>query len=380
MPTVYINGRFLTQRLTGVQRYAHETLRALDTLVTELGAGTPSFTVLAPEGAALPTLQTIRVAHAGRLRGNAWEQLDLPRIVGNSLLLSFGPTGPLAKRFQIVTIHDAAVHVVPEAYSPAFRAWYRLLLPVLARRAPRIMTVSKFAADEVVRYFGADSSRTHVSGEGYEHVLARPADERILAEHGLRRGRYVLAVSSLTPHKNFGLVARALGLLPDRTFEVAVAGTINPAVFSDTDPYALQTLKLLGYVSDQALRALYENAAAFVYPSLYEGFGIPPLEAMALGCPVLASRAAAIPETCGDAALYFSPDDPGELAALLTRVTSDPSLRARLVAAGHARLSAHGWRGSARAHLSVLHDLLGLAPLPPDRDAACVPAAEMSST
>src|SRR4051812_40220778 len=111
MASVFINGRFLTQRTTGVQRYAQQTLLALDDLVSESSVSCPSFTVLAPRGTATPSLRTIRFREVGPLRGNAWEQLTLPIAARGGLLLSFAPTGPIVKARQLVTIHDAAVRV-----------------------------------------------------------------------------------------------------------------------------------------------------------------------------------------------------------------------------------------------------------------------------
>lgn len=356
--TVFINGRFLGQRLTGVQRYAHETLRALDGLVArgDAGAGV-DFEVLAPPGVAPPELRAIGFRNVGKLRGNAWEQLSLPRAAKAGLLLSFGPTGPLVKSSQIVTIHDAAVHVVPQAFSWRFRAWYKVLLPVLVRRSVRVMTVSHFSRGEVARYFKADARSMRVSGEGWQHVLRIPSDPSVLSRHGLTNRRYVLVVGSLSPHKNLEVVARAAARLTGAPLHVVVAGAVNERVFGRSTPPG-SVLKLLGYVSEGELRALYEHAAAFVHPSLYEGFGLPPLEAMALNCPVIASNAAAIPETCGDAALYFEPQRAEQLAQLIERVVSEPQLREALVERAKAQLARHGWEGAAARQLAVVREAL----------------------
>ena len=356
--TVYINGRFLSQRLTGVQRYAHETLRALDALVASgVGEVDYRFEVLAPPNALDPTLGSIRFRRVGRLSGNAWEQLVLPWETRGALLLSFGPTGPLVKRYQVVTVHDASVCAVPDAFSFLFRTWYRLLLPRLVRRSPLTLTVSRFSQRELTRHFGADATRVRVSGEGFEHVLRVPADPSVREAHGLRPGHYVLAVGSMTPHKNFAVVARAAARLVGTPLDVAVAGAVDARVFGRHVQAESSRMKLLGYVTDAQLRALYEGAAAFVYPSLYEGFGIPPLEAMALGCPVIASNAAAIPEACGDAPLYFAPHDDAALARLMQQVVERKDERDALVARGRAQLARHGWAGSARCQLAVVDEV-----------------------
>jgi glycosyltransferase involved in cell wall biosynthesis len=360
MKKVYVNGRFLTQRVTGVQRYALETLRAMDALLSNgSGPGDLDVELLAPPGTVFPRLATIRSRSVGRLRGHAWEQLSLPATVGSDWLLSFGPTGPLLKRDQIVTIHDAGVCAVPEAYSWKFRTFQRLLLPLLVRRNRYLMTVSEFSKGELIRWFGARPESTRVSGEGWQHLHAEAADTSVLAQHGLEAGRYVLAVSSVTPHKNFQVVARALHLLKRRDVQIAVVGSMNRDIFGDFDDSRLQGLTFLGRVNDAQLRALYEGAAVFVHPSLYEGFGIPPLEAMALGCTVIVSDAAALPEVCGEAALYFSPHDASGLAASIELALSQPALRDALREKARIQLAKHSWMAAAANHLRLLQEAQG---------------------
>lgn len=341
-----------------MQRYALETLYALDSLLAS-GEVSPSFefVVLAPHGTPAPALKRIRFETVGPLTGHAWEQITLPLATRGKLLLSFGPTGPFLKKDQIVTIHDLAVFAVPTSFSPAFRILYRMLLPALMRRALRVMTVSNFSKLELLRCFGAAAMQVRVSGEGWQHVLRTRSAPETLRQFGLEPQRYVLAVASLAPHKNLEILAQALRQARLRGVQVVIAGGADSSVFGATD-LGDQSLRLLGHVSDQQLRTLYENAAAFVFPSLYEGFGLPPLEAMALGCPVIVSRAAAIPETCGDAALYFTPNNQRELAELMERIVSDPETRAELARKARAHLQLHSWNSAARAHLEVLTELL----------------------
>lgn len=355
-PTVFINGRFLAQRVTGVQRFAAEILRALDDLLvsaTDWKQG--SVVVLAPKGARPVRLRAIGFHQIGSVSGHAWEQCVLPLATGRSPLLSFGPTGPLAKRAQVVTIHDAAVHAVPAAYGTAFRTWYKVLLPIIVRRSPRVMTVSEFARGELVRYFGADEGKIRVTGEGWQHMDRLASDDRILARNGLRRGRYFLAVSSSTASKNFAVIARALPMLPADVV-VAVAGATDPRLFAASGVPVHPGMVPLGYVRDEELRALYENATAFVFPSLYEGFGLPPIEAMALGCPVICSNAASIPEVCGAAPLYFEPSDAAALAALMRQLVSEPGLRESMIGRGRERLSAHSWKSAAATYLALIRE------------------------
>lgn len=352
---VYINGRFLTQKVTGVQRYAREVLSALDEVVL---ASPPSFEleVLAPPGTVAPPLRALRFRSAGPFRGNVWEQLTLPVLARGGLLWSFTPTGPLVTARQVVTLHDAAVRAIPEAYTATFRAWYRLLFTVLVARVPHVLTVSNFSRDEIVRRFRCDSSKLHVMLEGWQHIRRVAADESVLARHGLRPGRYVLAVSSLTPNKNFKLIAEAVRSLGDVDFDVAIAGSLDDKIFGAGGAPAAPFVKYLGYVSDAELRALYENAGVFVYPSLYEGFGIPAIEAMASGCPVIASNSASLPEVCGDGARYVSPRDADGLARAIDELMHDEVERRRLAERGRDVAGRYSWEAAARLNLAVMTD------------------------
>ncbi len=360
-PEVFINGRFLGQRVTGVQRYARETLHALDELLAaQRGAGL-RWTVLVPRGTPLPQLRHLRVEPLGRLQGHWWEQLELPWRVGGQLLFSFGFTGPLLKRHQIITVHDAAVVRMPQTFTRGFRHGYQRLVRTIAARAPRTMTVSRFSAAEAVACFAAPAERVRVTTEGWQHLLRVDADASVLDQHGLRGQPFALAVSSPTPNKNFAAITRALALLGAEAPRCVVVGAADAAVFqgSAAGDAASARLVRVGYVSDAQLKALYAHAHCFVFPSFYEGFGIPPLEAMASGCPVIASTAPAVVEVCGDAALYFDPARPGELADRLRELFTDAALRERLCAAGRQRLERYSWQAAAALNLAAIREVAG---------------------
>lgn len=353
--TVYINGRFLSQRITGVQRYAWETLNALDLLVSVECPDDLRFIVLAPPSTKPPTLRKIGFNIVGPLCGHAWEQITLPLATSGGILFNLGATGPLVKRNQLVTIHDASVFAVPYSFNWMFRTWYRAQLRVFAEILPLIITVSEFSKTEIQRYCRIDASRIRIVDEGFQHVTRNKSDVRVLQANRLTPGRFVLAVSNRSPHKNFEAISKALRVLGPVDFDVAIAGGHSPKVFEDAT-VSHSRIKLLGHVSDSELRALYENAALFVFPSLYEGFGIPPLEAMALGCPVIASNAASMPEVCGDAAIYVHPDDTGALATAIRRLMDDPEERQRMRIRGRAQAAKHSWDNAARLNLDVIRE------------------------
>jgi glycosyltransferase involved in cell wall biosynthesis len=339
-----VNGRFLQRPVTGVERFAVETLTALDRLMAAGKLPRLSLLLAVPPGTQPKvSFQHIPIAHTGTHQGHLWEQLDLPRFCGGRRLLSLCNTGPMFKRNQAVVIHDAAVFSVPQAFSRSFRWAYKVIYTALALRGAQILTVSEFSRKDLVHHLPLDAKKIAVLPESAEHVLRQSPDPGVLRRAGLDQRPYLLAVSSMAPHKNFRLVLDALAMLEDAPFDVAIAGGGNAKVFGEGGRPESDRIKWLGYVSDSELRALYENAMCFVFPSVYEGFGIPPLEAMQSGCPVLAARAASIPEVCGDAALYFDPASPAALADLLKRVASDPALRDDLRRKGLARAGTFTW-------------------------------------
>lgn len=352
---VIFNGRFLTQVQTGVQRYAVETLKALDALLDAQPASRAALRccLAVPEGAPELPLQHIerRVVRGGQ--GHLWEQAALAWHARGSYLVNFNYSAPLLKRHQLVTVHDATVRAMPEAFTPAFRWVHNVLVGVLGRTARDLMTVSEFSRHELRSRFGLQRPDILVGREGGSHAVLAADDVAVLERHGLESGRFILGVGSVKPNKNFQLLGQAMQLLGDYPMPVAVAGARDIGIFQGQDA-PQDAFRFLGFVPDADLAALYRHAAWFVFPSLYEGFGLPAVEAMANGCPVLAARAASIPEVCGDAALYFDPHEPQDLAALLQRVLNDDNLRAQLQQAGRARLAVHTWEANASLLLDRL--------------------------
>lgn len=352
---VYINGRFFSQRVTGVQRYARETLFAMDTALSADPKPLERWTLLVPPGADEPQLRAIRVARVGRLQGHAWEQIDLPWHARDGFLLNFGPTGPLVKRRQGVTVHDAATARIPQAFTWKFRTGYRMLVNSAVRRASLIVAVSEFGASEIASCFGGEPEKIRVSTEGWQHLDRVEEDREILARHGLNGAPFVLAVSSPTPNKNVVAVVEAIRLLGDSGLRFVLAGEADPRVFPAMKDCPDSVTKV-GYVTDAELKALYAAAACFVFPSLYEGFGLPPLEAMACGTPVVASTARAVKEVCGDAARYFEPRRPEQLAALLKEVMGSSEVREKMAEEGHRRALQYSWLEGAKRNIAFVRE------------------------
>ncbi len=356
--TLYVNGRFLSQPRTGVQRYATELVRQWDQMLGDgdLEAGRDEIVVLTPPGAdEKHALENIRVQVVGRLGGNLWEQIDLPRFAAGHRLFNPCNIAPWIRRgSQIVTIHDASVFAVPEAYSLLFRLKHRVLYRRFAETATCIITVSEFSKRELVRWCHIPADRISVIYSGCEHILAQPADYGIFERLHVGSRPYILAVGSNSAHKNLAAVLQLPDLLKEAGLDLLIAGGTYGRVFQQTRYETHSNVRWLGFVTDAGLRALYERAAVFAYPSFYEGFGFPALEAMACSCPVILSNAASLPEIGGTAALYCDPADPRTLASAVRVVIADTEKRRDLVARGLERAREFNWRRSARLTWAAL--------------------------
>ena len=365
MRTFYINGKFTAQRTTGVQRVATRLVQALD---AQLPAGANHWVLLCPPGIEALPLARVEVRQVGPagLPLHLWEQIVLPLAARSGWLLNLAGAAPYFARRQVCLLHDAAVFDHPEAYARAFVAWYRLLFRRLARSAAKLLTVSAFSRARLALRLGLDPARIAVVPNGCDHLEAVAPDESVLARHGLTRCRFLLAVASANPTKNLAALVAAFARLPaDPALRLVIVGGHNPRVFAAATAADPPGVVRTGPVADAALKALYGHATALVFPSLYEGFGLPPLEAMACGCPVAAARAAAIPEVCGDAALYFDPHSVSAITAALQRLVADAPLREQLRAAGLARAGLYRWSTAAaalRAELSAVCAATATAP------------------
>ncbi len=348
-----INGRFLAQPVTGVQRYGREIVAALDKLALERRY---NIELLVPAdvdpGLSLSSIRTIRVASGS---GHRWEQTCLPR--HGTPLLSLCNSAPLMARNRVVCLHDTNVYDVPGSYKIGFRAFYKTIHPLIARSAEVVTTVSHYSAAQLVRHLKIRRDRIVVIPNGHEHAL-RWQPESPTTCCTLRP--YVLMVGSLAKHKN---MARVLGLasaLDAKGIDVKVVG-VSGTTFADQRQTVADNVTFLGKVADDCLATLLKDALCLAFPSLNEGFGIPLLEAMAWNCPIIASRASSLPEVAGDAGLLADPTSDEEWLQHITQLHAQPALRDELRRRGRARLKAFSWRESARRYL----ELMTLGPLEP---------------
>ena len=260
----------------------------------------------------MPRYTNLRARTVGRTCGTIWEQLELPRYCNGQVLFTLSGGAPILHSRNVVTIHDAAVVASPTGYSSAYRVWHGNLCRRMARQAEHIFTVSNFSKSEIVKWYRAAPEKISVTYLGSDHFSSLAADPSALERFGIS-GEFVLAASVHNPNKNFDRVVQAICHHNKSGIPLVIAGGRDCRVYRES-MRSLDGVRALGYVSDPELKALYENAACFVFASLYEGFGLPPLEAMASGCPVVVSRAASLPELFNGAAFFCDPYDPEDIA------------------------------------------------------------------
>jgi glycosyltransferase involved in cell wall biosynthesis len=318
---VVINGRFLARRVTGVERHGREILRYI---------GSNS-----------------RVESTQRQGGigHAWEQFILPtKLSSHSALWSPANTGPLIIRDQALTIHDLTPLEHPEWFRARFAGWYRLFLPILARRVRKVFVPSEYVKQKVMRRFGIEN--VTVTSNGVDHAVFYPdANQK---EFDLPES-YILFVGSLEPRKNLDLLLRAWAEIENDFKEtwLIIMGVSGNVFRTVSFPHKLEHVRFLGYVEDETLAGLYANAALLVLPSQDEGFGLPALEAMACGAPVVISDGGALPEIVGEAGLIFCLSNPVGLINALEQCLRDAKLRAELREKGLVRAQQFSWKTTA---------------------------------
>ena len=332
VPEVLINGRAAARRqMSGVERWAVELTERLPRL--------------RPGAYAVARPPRALAYQAGQL----WEQALLPahaRRVGAPLILNPANLAPLRFAGNVVVVHDAVALTHPEWFSPAYAAWHGRALPRVVQGARRVITVSAFSREEILETTGVEA--TVVSG-GVDERFSPDADAAAARTAlGLERD-YVLTVAGEGARKNLSALGATARALAGRGMELVAAGSRRahhgPSIGVDG-------IRHLGYVDDALLPGLYAGASAFVLPSLHEGFGLPCLEAMASGVPVVAADRGALPETCGDAALLVEPRRPDLVAEAVLAALGDEALRTR----GLARAADFTWPAAARAVDAVLAD------------------------
>ncbi len=330
-PKVVVNGRFLSRRVTGVERYGREVLSLIGDRCR------------------------LEKTWGNGLRGHVWEQFILPsKISPQSILWSPANTGPLVIRNQALTIHDLSPLEHPEWFRKSFATWYRLFLPILAKRVAVIFAPSEYVKRKIRARFGV--SRVIVTPNGVNGTLFHPSAQQ--NKYDLPQ-KYILFVGTLESRKNLdGLLQAWMQIESDfADVSLIVAGTYGKIFSPLRLTKQVERVHFLGYVEEEDLPGLYARAMFFVLPSFDEGFGLPALEAMACGTPVLVSNVGALCEIVGDSGLIFDLSQRNSLSNAIAECLANNSLRLSLKEKGIARAKSFSWQKTADVIWKTLNEI-----------------------
>lgn len=343
MKDIYINGRFLTSPISGINRFAYELCRELQHVIKII--------ILVPKNAIHKDydVSNFTIREFGYLKSHLWEQICLPVYFANKknyLLLNFSGLGPILIKKKISTIHDVSFLHNPSWFSKSYYLLYKFITPLTIKTSQRVFTVSKFSKSEILKY--------------YPFVLADRIDVIYNAVDFTTIGRdnistfkkNLLTVGSLDPRKNLQSLIKALELLNGQE-ELHVIGGSN-RIFAESVNLHLQknNVKFLGRVSDSELKQEYAKAKLFILPSLYEGFGIPPLEALHAGCDIAISDIPVFREIFEDAAIYFNAEDPCDISKKISMFLNG---EIRIKQDAKKRISQkYSWKLSANKIINIL--------------------------
>lgn len=364
-----INGRFLAAKRTGVQRAAYNLIKALVRVdhVNEYYLFT-SADQANNQDWNFPNVKIIAsdIREGENFRNHLWEQFVLPRLAAKhkiDILHSPANLAPLLYRGKsIVHIHDLCFVVNPQWFSFSFRTLYNFIIPRLARRAAKVITNSNNSRNDLLQFCNLPADRVSQVYWAVDDLFTSP-DRTDTPPTDLSLDNYILYVGSLEPRKNIGTLLEAYELMrsrnPSLTPKLVLIGGESP-LFAEVRLKVKKfkdDILFKGFVNDEMLRAFYRRASLFVYPSLYEGFGLPPLEAMASGVPVVTTLTSSLPEVVGDAAMMVSPYNVEQLAETMATVLTNPELRRDMIAKGKEQVRKFNWYRVARNTLAVYYEV-----------------------
>lgn len=350
---VIFNGRYLSSKQkSGVVRVADQLTRHID---QDDALADPGYlSVLYPPDGHDPRFRRIRSQRMGPLTWQAWEQIQLPFHARNALLVNLCNIAPVLHRRSITMIHDAQVFISPQSYPPAFAAWYRLALPRVGTTAMRVLTVSEYSKTQLVNYGVCDADRIEVLYNGVDHIVSVKSSDALVRFHQLIPAGYIVAFSSTQAHKNIRILFEAFGRPELSDVKLVLVGHCQAEDYAEAGLLPPANVVYAGKASDENLRGLLENAACLAFPSTTEGFGLPPLEAMAVGCPAVVAPCGALPEVCGEAVVYAEEADASQWARALSAMINSESRRLRYSELGLRQAARYRWSDSATRLLEVI--------------------------
>lgn len=356
MRQLHFNGKFYSGGLNGVHRVADRLILEVDRLLAASGmdfGGRPPLLHLPVKRQWEPKLEVIRLAFEKGGHSQLWEQAVLPRRAKGGVLVNLCNLAPIFHRRKLLMLHDAQF-LFPDSSYPARLRWgYRLLTPLMARTSAQVLTVSEYSRQTLDLCGVSPRSHTTVLHNGADHIIEVAPDPAALQTFGLTDRCYAVHIASPKAYKNSQVIFAAFDRPELADVTLALVGPDRRALERaglKPPPGAV----FCGRIDDAGLRALYESALCLLFPSRTEGFGLPPIEAMACGCPAVVAPSGAIPEVCRDAALYADVDDPKSWASAMQKLRAEPALRDEKVRLGRTRAGDFTWAAAGRGLLDAI--------------------------
>lgn len=356
---LFVNARFLTQNITGVQRFAIEISLWLKRILKD------NVQFIAPKNIVhVNTAKELDAICFGNFKGYLWEQLELPRFLikrQNPLLLNLANMAPVFYRNKITVIHSLSF-LNKEWTSFLFHNIYKILIPLIIKNSKFIFTVSNYTKHEILSYYKNIHNLYHNIDVVYNSYIVSNKDKTINNNifNGNNIKKYILYVGSISKSKNITNLIEVVNNINKRNIKISlyIVGSYNPKIFYSNYITNYEYVKFIGQINDlDTLIAYYQNAIAFVFPSLYESFGIPPIEAQACGCPVLCSNVTSLPEICGNGALYFDPMNIYDMETKIELILNNENLQNELRAKGFENVKRFSWERSAKQIIEIMENL-----------------------
>ncbi|MGM5469167.1 glycosyltransferase family 4 protein [Flavobacteriaceae bacterium LMO-SS05] len=346
---IIVNARFLSQRITGVQRFAIEICKRLPKKVNGR-----EIVYVAPNGKLVTDiLFDFELIQFGRLKGQLWDQIELPIFLkskGNPPLINFVGIAPIFYKRKVMFLYDLAFKHHPEWFSTAFHILYNLLVPISLKNSLLVITDSNYVKGDIHKTYGV--------GKGKIQVLYAATADKFLNKN-LTKEKIILTVSSIDPRKNINRVIKAFSEIKSE-YKLVIVGSkgksfsniqLNENRFNDN-------IIFTGYLSDDKLIELYNKAEIFIYASLFEGFGIPPLEAQACNCACIVSNVTSLPEVYQESVEYCDPYSIESIKNVMGKLMNDSSLRNQLRAKGLENVKRFHWSKSANEFVKIIEGIL----------------------
>ena len=337
--TIYINARFLTQRLTGVQRFAYEISKNLSVILKD------KVVLIVPKSSNILSCYKYDfvIKKIGVNRGHIWEQIDLFVFLknkGNPLLLNLTNSGPILYNNQVSTVHDVSFYINKKWFSFLYRNFYKFITPKLIMRSSKILTVSNFSRETILKYFNINHNKIIVINNASTLNIPEQKANEIIDSN------YILFVGADSLRKNLVNVLKAFNEIQNLDIKIKIVGLGKSYNLKD-EIFQNQNIEIIDQINDNDLCNLYSNAKMLLFPSFYEGFGIPPIEAMLCKCPVIASDIPVFREIYGDAVLYINPSNVNEIKNAILELLNDENLRLKLIELGLLQSQKYSWKKSA---------------------------------